>query len=109
MNIVTLLMLVVLGLGIAFAVVMFQVIILARIYRSWAWWVGAGTFVLLASRQIYGLVTLPSSLVQAQMKGTMIERLTWDQWLLVLWAYAIVAGFIWFFDWLRRDLKKLGV
>lgn len=64
---------------------------------------------LLAGMQIKGLVRLPSAIVEAQRKGYMFEQLTASQWVDVVWSYLIVVGFIVFLDWLRRDLKKLGV
>lgn len=109
MNIVTLLLLIVLSIAVLYTVIIVQVVVLARIYRMRSWWVGAGTFVLLGGRQIFGLIRLPSAIIEAQLKGVMIEHLNNEQWLMVVWGYVIVVGFIVFLDWLRRDLKKIGV
>lgn len=109
MSIVTILILLLLGLTVGYAVVMFQIVTLARLHRSTAWWVGAGTFVLSAGKAVKGLVRLPAAIIEAQMKGYMVTRLTGEQWLDVVWSYLIIAGLVWFFDRLRRDLKKLGV
>ena len=100
-------MIIVLGLAVGFVVIVFQMVALARIYRSWSWWVGAGTFLLLGVKQQYALVKLPAVIVQAQLKGVMIESMTTEQWVNVAWSYAVTAGFIWWLDWMRRDFEKV--
>ena len=109
MHIVTTLILVLLGLAICFAVIAFQMVTLARIYRSWSWWVGASTFGLLGAKQTYGVLKLPSMILQAQLKGVMIDHLSAEQWINVGWSYLIAVGFIVWLDWLRRDLSKIGL
>lgn len=89
--------------------IMFQIVALARIYHSGAWLVGAVAFILLGSKQIKNLLRLPAAIMDAQAKGVMINHLSLEQWIDVIWSYAAIAAFIWFLDWLRRDLKKIGV
>ena len=89
--------------------IMFQIITLARVYRSWSWATGAGAFVLLGAKQIKNFIRLPSAILEAQMKGVMIERLNWEQLIDVTWSYLIIAAFIVWLDWMKRDLEKLGV
>ena len=109
MNIVTVLIVILLGLAVMFTAIVFQIVQLARIYQVTSWWIGAIAFILLGARQVYGLVRLPAAIMDAQLKGVMIERLTTEQWFTVVWAYAIAATFILWLDWLRRDLAKLGI
>lgn len=108
MNIVTLLILVLLGMAVGFTVIMVQIISLARFQKARSWWAGAVAFILLAGIQIKGLVRLPSAIIQAQMKGYMIDELALEQRIDIVWSYLIVVAFIVFLDWLRRDWKRLG-
>jgi hypothetical protein len=108
-SIVTQLILILLGITIIYGLTIVQSILLWRFYKSWSWLIGAVTFFLLGARQIWGLLQLPSAIIQAQMQGTMITHLTGQQWIGVVWAYIIGAGFICFLDHQRRDLLKLGI
>jgi hypothetical protein len=109
MNIVTQLILIVLGIGVGFSLIGVQGVLLWRIYRSYSSLVGAFGFLLLGAKQVWSLVQLPSQIIQAQMKGVMIEHLTGTQWFSVIWSYLIMGVFLTYQDWLRRDLRKLGV
>lgn len=109
MNILMQIQLIVLGLGIAYAVVVMQIFILARIYRSWSWWIGAATIIALATRQLYLIIKVPTSILEAHLRGYMIDHLSSDQWVQVGWQYLVAVGFIVWMDWQRRDLQKLGV
>jgi hypothetical protein len=109
MNIVTQLILILLGITIIYGLTVVQSMLLWRFYQSRSWLIGAATFFLLGARQIWALLQLPSQIIQAQLQGVMITRLTAVQWIAVVWAYIIGIGFICFLDWQRRDLKRLGV
>lgn len=83
---------------------------LRRIYRSYASWIGAATFLLLSGRQVYALVRLHANLAEARRIGYMIDHLSLEQWIVgVLWPYAIFAGFVLYQHQQRRDLKRLGI
>jgi len=109
MNVVTLLIIILLGITVIYGLTIVQSILLWRFYRSYSWLIGAVTFLLLGARQVWALLQLPAAIIQAQMQGTMITHLTAQQWIGVVWAYVIGMGFIAFLDRQRRDLKKLGV
>lgn len=109
LNIVTELMLILLGLACGFVLAIVQAVLLWRKYKSHSWLVGALFAIALGSKQVYGFIGLPSAILQAQMQGVMIERLSADQWIGVSWSYVIVGLLIAFFDWQRRDLAKIGV
>jgi hypothetical protein len=95
----------VLGMGFA----SYQAFRLKLSYRSHSSLIGSLAFMALTGRQVYGLYRLRSAIAEARAKGVMIERLSWEQWVVnVGWVYLVVALFIWWLTWQRRDLKKLG-
>lgn len=109
MNIVTELILILLGITVIYGLTIVQSYLLWRFFKSYSWLIGAATFFLLGARQIWALLQLPSAIIQAQLQGILINHLTGQQWIGIVWAYIIGIGFIAFLDWQRRDLKKLGV
>lgn len=98
------------GLALGMAVVAWQAFRLRKVYRSHSALIGAITFVLLGSRQVYTLFRLRSNIAQARRQGVMIDHLSLEQWLVgVVWGYAIVIGFLIWMHWQHRDLEKLGL
>ena len=83
---------------------------LRKIYRSRSSLIGVVTFVLLGGRQAYVLFRLKNNIAAARAKGLMIESLTTEQWIVsVLWAFAIMIGFVTWQHWQHRELKALGI
>lgn len=98
------------GLALGMVVVAWQAFRLRKVYRSHSALIGAITFLLLGSRQVYTLFRLRSNIAQARRQGIMIDHLSLEQWLVgVVWGYAIVIGFLIWMHWQHRDLEKLGL
>lgn len=98
------------GLALGMTIVAWQAFRLREIYRSRSALVGAVTFLLLGSRQVYNLFRLRSNIADARTRGIMIDHLSLEQWLVgVVWGYAIVIGFLIWMHWQHRDLKRLGL
>lgn len=95
--------------AIGYVVIMFQVIALSRLYRSQAWKILAAGFILAGAMQVWRLIRLPITMMQAQARGTLPDQLTWEQWFNVGMGFAIVGVLIIGFDKLRRDLRKIGI
>ena len=79
-----------------------------KIYRSTSAFIGMVTFVLLGTRQVYSILRLRSSIAQARTRGTMIEHLSIEQWIVgVLWGYLIIVGFVLWQHWQHLEIKRL--
>lgn len=109
------------GLAVCSLFATWQAFRLRAIYRSKASWVGAVTFLLWGGRHVYSLTTLRGNIAKSRLiieeaklkgvnlRGVTLDHLTGEQWLNIIWIYAIAFGFIWWQHLQHRDLKKLGV
>ena len=93
----------------SFAVVVAQIIQLARLLRSRAWRLIAAGILVIGLRQLWNLIRLPAAILTAKAKGAMPESLTLENWLAIGAAFLAVGLLIAGFDSLRRDLRKIGI
>jgi hypothetical protein len=109
LSIITQVLLIGLLFAAGYLVVVFQVLNLSQIYKHRGWYVLAASFTLAGGLQAYQLaVRMPSGLLKAQMRGTLPESLSIEQWVLVGLALLVIVGLIVGFDLLRRGLRNLG-
>lgn len=79
------------------------------------------TFILLGLQRLYGLYRLKANIATSRLildeakakgvnlRGVSLDRLSPEQWVGIIWSFAILAGFILWQHWQYRDLKRLGM
>lgn len=101
----------ILGLGfilaVGYAVMVAQIVALARLLRSWAWTLIAAGFVTAGVRTIWGFIQRPSALIRAAANGNLPEVLTVEQWILLSSTFLSLGLLIAGFDRLKRDFDRL--
>lgn len=109
MNIISQLLLLSFAFAVLYVVIVFQVVALSRLYQSRGWLILATAFIGAGAMQVWRLIRFPLAMMQAQVRGTLPERLSMEQWLTIGVGFAIVTVLIIGFDRLRRDLRTLGM
>lgn len=96
-------------LTVGFAIIVAQIVALARIFKSRAWVFVAGGFVVLAARTLWSFLKLPAAVIKAIGDQRMPENLTLEQWIMTGTVFVMIALFIAGFDTLRQNLRAVGV
>lgn len=97
------------GLTVGFLFAAWQALRLRKAYRSKSSLIGAIAFLLLLGRQLYSLIRLRANLRDARAQGIIFDHLSGEQWLIVVWAYAIMLCFVLWQHRQYKDLKRLGI
>lgn len=95
--------------AVGYVVIVFQVVALSRLYHSVGWGIIAAGFIGAGGMQVWRLIRFPVTMIQAQVRGNLPERLSTEQWINIGMAFLIVGLLIVGFDKLRRDLRKIGI
>lgn len=103
----------ILGLGflltVGYGVMIAQIVVLARLLRSWAWIFIAIGFVIAGMRTIWGFIQRPAILIRAAASGNIPEGFTLEQWILLGTTFLSIGFLIAGFDRLRQDLRHIGL
>lgn len=94
-------------LTVGYAVMVAQIVALARLLRSQAWILIAAGFVSAGVRMVWGFIQRPSAMIRAVANGNMPEQLTAEQWIVFASTFLTIGLLIAGFDRLRRDFDKL--
>jgi hypothetical protein len=90
-------------------VIVFQIGLLWRIFRSWAWILKLAAYLTMGTLQVWRYLALSSALMDAKARGVMPEHLTASQWGNMALTFLFFGLIIISYDVLRRDLRKIGV
>lgn len=97
--------------AIAYIVIVFQTFALANLLASKGWYGLALGWTLLGGLRVWGLISLPATLMRARELGCVIPpQLTAEQWAQIIVGGAALIVVIVALDRMRRDFrKKFGV
>lgn len=110
MSVIEISQLVSFGIAALFVVIVFQVINISRRLPRSGWIVVAIAFGALGALQAYRFIRSAATLMDAQRQGYKVpDQLTLEQWLVVVWVYAVIIAFIVGFYLIRRGLRNQGL
>lgn len=114
MDIVSQLLLLAFFFTVGYAFLVYQTVALNRVFKrltghySPAWVLFLVAFVITGCLRVWGMIRLPILITRAQVRGTLPEQLTLEQWLNIVGALVVMVLLIAAFDRHRRDLRDLG-
>jgi len=86
-----------------------QAFAISRANRMTAWKIVGCAFVVAALVAAWRTLQLPIAIMQAKVRGSLPEHLTWEQWVSILGYYLFLALIIIAFDKIRRDYRNTGL
>lgn len=92
---------------VGYGVIIVQMITLARLFRSRAWVLLAGGFVVTGARIGWGFIRLPARLIRNVER--IPDALSIEQWILIVAAFVAIVLFILGLNVLRRNLRAIGI